>query len=537
MLLANVFAKALRDRTPMAAGIGLGLGALSFGLLEMARLLATETDNLFTGLPRAYTNLIGGPGGNFIITELFGILAPIAILIVGISAGVNALAGEESARTADLLLTQPVTRRCVVVSKAAALTVILLLCCALFLAGLTSAAALIHVQGFSAADAVAATVHLFFLGLSFGMIALLAGNLTGSSAAAAGFAAGLALLSDVAAGLLPLVHGVENAARLSPWYYYNGSQPLTNGISPGHLAVLAAIAAGAFVSAVVVVEHRDIGSGHAAYRIELGKFSRPNVATMFTKTLTGHSLWTSLTSSILIELAIVVSLMFDGLQSTLASISAQLPANLQALFGNAPWGTPEGWIQAEMLSLVVPIAFIAVAAVIGSGAIAGEDARGTLALLASLPVSRVRIVIENALSIAVAVLLTSGASSIGIVLGSRFGGLGLDSGNVLGANLQLACLGILFGCLALALGSATSHGRALGATALAAVTAYTGNWLLGLSSASAGFAVLSPWHYAVAGEPLRDGADPFDLVVLVMLSLLAVLAAAWLFERREIPQR
>lgn len=537
MLLANVFTKTLRDRTPMAVGIGLGLAILSFGLVPMAHMLGTETDNLFTGLPKAYVNLIGGAGGSYIMTESFGILAPIAILIIGISGGVNVLAGEESARTADLLLIQPVTRRTVVLAKSAAVVVNLALCCALFVAGLACAAALIHVHGFGPEDATAATIHLFFLGLAFGMIALLVGNVTGSSAAAAGLTAGLALLAAVAAGLLPIVHGLENFAKISPWYYYNASQPLTNGVSFSDLAVLTAIAGTAFALALLVVEHRDIGSGHAPYRIDLGKFSRPNVATTFMKTLTDNTLWISIASSTLIELAIVISLMFSGLQATLASISEKLPDSMQSLFSGSSFGTPEGWIQGEMLSLVVPIAFIAVAAVIGAGAIAGEDSRGTLALLVSLPISRQHLVFEKAAAIVLAVMIVASACAAGIFLGSLWGGLGLSFRNVLAANLHLALLGIFFGCVALAVGAASSYGRALGATALIAVAAYLGNWLLGLEPASKDFAAISPWHYAVAGDPLLNGFDPAHLAVLVLLSVLAVAAALWLFERREIPLR
>lgn len=537
MLLANVFTKTLRDRTPTALAIGLGLALVSFGLVPMAHLLGSETDDLFKDLPKAFTNLIGGSGGSYIITELFGILSPIAILIVGISGGVNVLAGEEAARTADLLLTHPLTRRTVVVSKTAALVVNLVLCCGVFLAGLTSAAALIHVPGFGPADATAATIHLLFLGVAFGMISLLVGNITGSSAAAAGITAGLAVLSAVMAGLLPIVHGLDNFAKISPWYYYNGSQPLTSGVSPSHLAVLAAIAGSAFILAMVAIEHRDIGSGHAPYRIDLGKFSRPNVATTFTKTLTDNGLWILIASSSLIELSIVVSLMFNGLQATLASISEKLPASMLALFSNSSFGTPTGWIGAEFLSIVVPIAFIAVAAVIGAGAIAGEDSRGTLALLVSLPISRPRIVLEKAAAIALAVMIVAAACVVGIILGSSWGGLGLSSRNVVAANLHLALLGIFFGCVALAVGAVTTYSRALGATALIAVAAYLGNWLLGLEPASRDFAAISPWHYAVAGDPLVNGFDPAHLAVLAVLSALAVGAALWLFERREIPLR
>ena len=57
--------------------------------------------------------------------------------------------------------------------------------------------------------------------------------------------------------MLPLA-GLERWAQLSPWYYYNGSEPLTNGLNPLHLGVLLSIAALAAVLAVVTFTRRDL---------------------------------------------------------------------------------------------------------------------------------------------------------------------------------------------------------------------------------------------------------------------------------------
>ncbi len=92
-----------------------------------------------------------------------------------------AIAREERTRTADLLFTAPVTRREVTISKAVVLIGNLALACGSFAVGAMAAAALIDLEGFDPGDALAGVVHLFFLGLAFAMIALAAGNVTGST--------------------------------------------------------------------------------------------------------------------------------------------------------------------------------------------------------------------------------------------------------------------------------------------------------------------------------------------------------------------
>lgn len=540
MLASSILKKTVRDHTRLATFVGVGLAALAVLMVAVASTLQTQLSDVYDGLPDAFTGLIGGSGSNYVITELFGILAPVGVLVVAISGGVNVIAREEDHRTADLLLTHPVTRRAVVVSKSAVLAGNIAITCGLFAVSLTLSAAFINVDGFGPADALAATVHLFFLGLAFGMIALLAGNALGSGNAAAGISAVLALIANVASGLLPLANGFENGAKLSPWYYYTGSDPVANGISPSNLAVLAALAALAFILSVVVIDHRDIGSRRSSPKLNvpgigaLNAVVGRNVSSIFGKTLTDHLIWVGLAASSLAGLGLVICLMFDGLKESLTKLSDNLPSSVDQLLGASDFGTPVGWVQAEMLSITVPLTMIAIAMLIGVGAVAGEESSGTLGLLMVAPVRRSRIIIEKAFALAAGVILVAAGCWIGLFVGSALGGLDLDAGNLVAAMAHQAALAIFFGMVALALGAAANSMVSLGGTALFALAAYFGDWLLNLRDGLADFAVLSPWHYATAPQPLSNGVDVLDLSVLIGLSVLAVVLAIYAFDRREL---
>ena len=59
-------------------------------------------------------------------------------------------------------------------------------------------------------------------------------------------------------GFAPLVGGFEWLKYLSPFYYYEGNDPLANGLDAGHLAVLIVFSAAMAVVAVVGIGRRDL---------------------------------------------------------------------------------------------------------------------------------------------------------------------------------------------------------------------------------------------------------------------------------------
>ena len=81
---------------------------------------------------------------------------------------------------------------------------------------------------------------------------------TGRVKAASFGTAGLALAFYIFNAYLPLSDSWAGLAKWSPFYYYLTSDPLNNGMPWGHVGVLAALAAGFIVLAVVLFERRDL---------------------------------------------------------------------------------------------------------------------------------------------------------------------------------------------------------------------------------------------------------------------------------------
>ena len=79
---------------------------------------------------------------------------------------------------------------------------------------------------------------------------------------------------------------------------------------------------------------------------------------------------------------------YPSIQTTVQQVAAKYPAGLKEAFDVQTLNTVEGYVQAEMFSLIVPLAmgYFAIRAV--SGATVGAEERGYLDTILALPVSR-----------------------------------------------------------------------------------------------------------------------------------------------------
>jgi ABC-2 type transport system permease protein len=256
-MFAELFNHEVKERRWSALALGLvvgGMGVFIFGLTAgMSDAIAEMTN----GFPSQLTAFIGGgSAGGYAVGELFNLIAPAAMVGYAVVVGGATIAGEEEKGTMSMLSAQPVTRASIVASKSLALLVGLLGAAVLLWAGVAVASSVYDV-GLDLGGLTAIVVHLLFLSLMFAGLAVAVGALTGNPGLATGVAGGVAVLAYVANAMLPLAK-LADWAKVSPWYYFAGSDPLTNGIDVGHLAVLAVITAAAVVVAFLGFARRDL---------------------------------------------------------------------------------------------------------------------------------------------------------------------------------------------------------------------------------------------------------------------------------------
>ncbi len=550
-MLANVFTKSIRDRqVAILWGI---IGVVSVAVMGLAAYsdLDQEIVDLFDGLPEALKTVIGiadaTGAGSLILGEVVNLMAPLILGGLAISIGSAAIAGEERNGTMGVLLGNPRSRRQVVISKAAAMA--LLVAAGAAISGLGSVAVARAFDSYpERLHMTAGMVHVAALALFFGCFALFLSSWTGSTSVASGTSTGLLILSFLAAGLLPLVEGLEDLAKAFPWYYFSSSQPLQNGIDWGHVLVLIGLAVASFGGALVGVARRDLKIGATSGDLLTRLRRNPrieklmtriageaNVSSIAVKSSTESRTMMTIAASVLLYVALIVGPMYNALADALVTLSDAIPEALKAMIGSADMATPEGFLTAEIFSITLPVTLIVVAAMLGGRALAGEEEDRTMDLLLANPVTRSRVVVEKAGAMAIVLLALGLANAVGTWLGSLIGGLGVSPLDIFAVSLLGTLLGLFFGYLALAISAGTGSRRAAAyGTAGVAFVSYFAASFLPVSARFSGWARLSPFHYYMDGDPLSNGVQWTHAGVLAALAGVALAVALPLFQRRDV---
>ncbi len=235
-------------------------------------------------------------------------------------------------------------------------------------------------------------------------------------------------------------------------------------------------------------------------------------------------------------MGLVLGPMFVPMQDSIGQMMAMIPEEFTSFLGGADMATPAGFLNGEMYSMMAPAAVIWVAIASASKALAGEIEVGSMGLLAINPISRRRLAMDKALAMLVHVVVAALLTGLGVWVGVLIAGLPVAASDVLAMSLHLALLGAATGGLALLISVITGRRlRSLLLAAGAAFLAYVVASFLPLSASLKGLAGLSPWYHYNGSDPLSNGVDLVSAGILVFLTLAALAASVWLFERRDIP--
>lgn len=267
-MLRSVFLKTLRDRRRGLAWWVAGVVLLTVWVVAFypsIRESASEYSRILEQMPEGLRNLffaegvdLGSPQG-YLSVEVFSFVAPILFLVYGIGFGARTIAGEEQEGSLDLLLSNPIPRRRVLGQKLAAMLVALVVLGLALWATLAigSTAAGMDISLANLGSGVASAV---LLGWAFGGLALAVGAATGRRAIAVGAASAVAVASYLLNGLAQSVPELGPYRVLSPFYWYLGADPISNGLDLAHAGLLLTVLAAAAAAAAVLFDRRDLAA-------------------------------------------------------------------------------------------------------------------------------------------------------------------------------------------------------------------------------------------------------------------------------------
>ncbi|MGZ8756072.1 MAG: ABC transporter permease subunit [Acidimicrobiia bacterium] len=236
--------------------MGVLLGPL-YGLMDQT--LVSFADQF----PEELYAFVGAGGGSmgtaegFYEVETFGLMAPIAVMVVTVVIGAWALAGEEQNRTMGLLLANPIRRSRVVLEKAWAMVVYAIAVGFSTFAGVWLGS-LLGGLAIAAGNIAATSLLATLVGLVFGGLALALSAATGRVKIAVSGTVGIALALHLVNSFATLNDTLAGWARWTPFNYYLNSHPLVNGMNWGDGAVLTGLTVMLVAVSVVLFQRRDL---------------------------------------------------------------------------------------------------------------------------------------------------------------------------------------------------------------------------------------------------------------------------------------
>lgn len=548
-MLANVFTKSLRDR--LGGGM---LGAISLGVLVLFGLWVYRDVDIgfYYDLPAELLELMGvSPDDRGVGSMAFGAMYDFmgAFVVGGIAIGIGAaaIAGEEQAGTLGLLLGNPVSRHRALVSKTASMVTILMIMGGLLWASAVLSARLLDVPT-TAVHLDSIAIALTLNGLFYGLLALAIGSWTGRRGLASGISAGVMVVGFLGAGLLPLAD-LEAFARIFPWYYYNSSSPLNNGLDWAHTAVLVGLSVLSFAIAWVGIQRRDLREKGAdptlIDRLRTHPMTRRvierlagsvRVSGITAKTASESQVLLSVTSGIMFYMGLLIPILFNFIPEDFVRIFATFPDALVAMVGGVDMSTPAGFLTGEVFSLLAPISVIVLLASMGGRALAGEEEDHTMGLLLANPVSRGEIVVKKTVAMVGYAMVFGLVTALGCWIGVLLGGQDeITLGGIVAVSLLLTLFGLVFGAMSLLTSAATGRRKlATWTTASVAIVTWFMYTFLPLSEAAEPLAGLSPFEWYLGNDPLVNGVDWTGAALLGATFVVLVTFSVPLFQRRDL---
>lgn len=224
---------------------------------------------------------------------------------------------------------------------------------------------------------------------------------------------------------------------------------------------------------------------------------------------------------------------FPSVEDSIGQAVADYPPALKEAFGIGELANVEQYLQAEMLSLIVPLAlgYLAVRAV--ASGLAGAAETGRLDVLLSAPVSRSRLCAAGFLATAVELAAVLAVSWLLTMAGSALAGAGLDAGPAAAGFASVWPLALLFAGLGIVVcGFSLRTSVVTGSVAGVLVAMYVVDLVGKLDPELDWVRYASVFKYY--GNAIEDGIDPLAFGGVTVAAIALAALGAWLFERRDI---
>ena len=224
---------------------------------------------------------------------------------------------------------------------------------------------------------------------------------------------------------------------------------------------------------------------------------------------------------------------YPSVEDALGKAIASYPESLKQAFGIAELTSVEQYLNAEMLSLIVPLAvgYLAVRSV--ASGLSGAAESGRLDVLLSAPVSRRRLVACGFAATALELASVLAVSLMVTVLGGLLAGAGLCFGLALAGFANVWPLALVFAGLGIVVtGFSLRTNVVTGSVAGVLVAMYVADLIGRLDTGLDWVRYGSVFRYY--GRAIEDGIDPLAFLGVTAVAVALAALGTLLFERRDL---
>lgn len=200
---------------------------------------------------------IATPAG-YVDGQVFALLVPLLFSAMAITVVTGLTAGDESAGRLELVHALPVARRTVWLGRWT--SSLLMLAGVAAVSGLATIACLplFSLTEVGAGPIVGATFGCALLAAFHGAVGYAAAGLGASRALAAGAGIVVLVAGYLASFVLPISASFDWARGWSPWFWALGEQPVSDGVDPAGMTLVAALTVVLVALGTVAIDRRDI---------------------------------------------------------------------------------------------------------------------------------------------------------------------------------------------------------------------------------------------------------------------------------------
>jgi beta-exotoxin I transport system permease protein len=221
--------------------------------------------------------------------------------------------------------------------------------------------------------------------------------------------------------------------------------------------------------------------------------------------------------------------------AALDELMNQIPSNLLQALGLQDFGTPAGYLRGNLYEILVPIMLAAAGVLMANGTTASDEDAGRLELVLAQPVQRAWVFAGRAVAVFVWLIAIGLVVAVTQFASDAIFDLQIDSGLLLATIVLSVLLGAIHAGLALAVaGIAARPGLVLAVGLGVAIFGYVVAALFPLNSALAPLQHLSPWDWALSGDPLSNGTDIGRCLILAVIAVALAAVGVVGFGRRDI---